>query len=206
MVITSRRHVLDAPKPGFLDFKGKKKYASWEKASVCSKEDAMERYVGLVKENFADFKPESVPADYTKKPSNIMAKRVSRMAPVEQPSSDKEDLSEILVAARDGEVSRIEELLLKEPLSIESVDDAKRTALHWAVDRENTDVVEYLLGKAEYNETLVNATDEDGCTALHYAATSESEQILRILVKYGADPTIEDNFGETPKTIAPGLF
>ena len=63
-----------------------------------------------------------------------------------------------------------------------------------------------MLGKAKCSKTLVNATDEDGCTALHYAATSESEQILRILVKYGADPTIEDNFGETPKTIAPELF
>merc|ERR1712037_802065 len=46
----------EAQKPGFLDFKNKKKYASWEKASICSAEDSMERYIGIVKENFKDFK------------------------------------------------------------------------------------------------------------------------------------------------------
>ncbi|CBY12218.1 unnamed protein product [Oikopleura dioica] len=86
----------DAPKPGFLDFKGKKKYASWEKASVCNKEDSMERYIGIVKENFADLKLEKAPENYQKRPSNIMAKRVSRMAPVEQQNSENDELSEIL--------------------------------------------------------------------------------------------------------------
>jgi len=56
----------------------------------------MERYIGIVKENFADFKLEKAPENYQKRPSNIMAKRVSRMAPVEQQNSENDELSEIL--------------------------------------------------------------------------------------------------------------
>merc|ERR1712037_136551 len=169
----------EAQKPGFLDFKNKKKYASWEKASICSAEDSMERYIGIVKENFKDFKIEKTPENYSKKPSNILAKRVSKMAPIEQ-------------------------ILKREPNSIQKCDEAKRTCLHWSVDREHLEVVEFLLSKTSFS--LLNFADEDGCTALHYAATSENQKIVKILIKFGADPKICDNFGETPISIAPNLF
>ncbi|CBY12217.1 unnamed protein product [Oikopleura dioica] len=93
---------------------------------------------------------------------------------------------------------------MSEPNSIQKCDEAKRTALHWAVDREHFDVVEFLLSKTCFS--LVNAADEDGCTALHYAATSESEKIAKILARFGADPNICDNDGETPLSIAPSFF
>ena len=55
----------------------------------------MERYIGIVKENFEDFKIERIPENYSKKPSNILAKRVSKMAPIEQ-NSENDEMSEIL--------------------------------------------------------------------------------------------------------------
>jgi hypothetical protein len=56
----------------------------------------MERYVAIVKNNFADFKLEKIPQNYSKKPSNIMAKRVSRMAPQVEQNSEIDEMAEIL--------------------------------------------------------------------------------------------------------------
>lgn len=40
-------------------------------------------------------------------------------------------------------------------------------------------------------EELVNAKDEKGNTALHYAITTDREDIVKILIKHGADPELK---------------
>lgn len=40
---------VNGEKPGFFDFVGVAKYEAWEKVSGTSKEDAMQRYIDLVK-------------------------------------------------------------------------------------------------------------------------------------------------------------
>mmetsp|Transcript_10306 Transcript_10306/g.31518 ORF Transcript_10306/g.31518 Transcript_10306/m.31518 type:complete len:122 (-) Transcript_10306:367-732(-) len=44
----------------------------------------------------------------------------------------------------------------------------------------------------------VNFVNYDGRTALHVAATDGLEQIARILLRFGADPRIQDRYGATP--------
>lgn len=51
--------------------------------------------------------------------------------------------------------------------------------LHWAVDREQTGVVEELLKRA----ASPNVQDADGMTALHYAASCDHEEMARLLVR-----------------------
>jgi ankyrin repeat protein len=46
--------------------------------------------------------------------------------------------------------------------------------------------------------------DSDGWTALHYAAYSVHEGMVRCLLLAGADPTITDNGGRTPRDAAEG--
>lgn len=40
---------VDGPKPGFFDFVGTAKYEAWNKLAGTSREDAMKKYVALVK-------------------------------------------------------------------------------------------------------------------------------------------------------------
>ena len=44
----------------------------------------------------------------------------------------------------------------------------------------------------------VNCVDIDGATPLHYAATAESEQLVRILLEHGARRDIGDTDGSRP--------
>ncbi|SFJ75113.1 ankyrin repeat domain-containing protein [Thermoflavimicrobium dichotomicum] len=48
----------------------------------------------------------------------------------------------------------------------------------------------------------LNAQDEDGNTALHYAISKRAKQIAEILLKAGANPNIQNEKGETPLYIA----
>lgn len=47
-----------------------------------------------------------------------------------------------------------------------------------------------------------NATDQDGLTPLHYAATCDHLAIAELLIKAGANPTAADMDGETPLSSA----
>jgi len=49
---------------------------------------------------------------------------------------------------------------------------------------------------------FVNSTDEYGWTASHFAARKGHVEVLRILLKYGADVNLQDHLGRTPAFFA----
>jgi hypothetical protein len=68
------------------------------------------------------------------------------------------------------------------------------TALMYAAYSGHLDVVEFLLNKG----AQVNAVDENGRTALFYAATGRKDtEVVNVLIAYGADTTILDVDGNS---------
>ncbi|KAI8928151.1 ankyrin repeat-containing domain protein, partial [Entophlyctis helioformis] len=47
-------------------------------------------------------------------------------------------------------------------------------------------------------ESFMNAKDEHGRTALHVAAFYRNHRVVQMLLGYGADPLLEDAYGDTP--------
>lgn len=100
--------------------------------------------------------------------------------------------------------AEIVELLLKYPLDINSkgVDDC--TPLHYAIGKEDNNVVKILIDKG----ADLNIPDKNGNTPLMSATDmfDDDDTIIKLLLENGADPNIKNNYGvsvykllETPR-------
>lgn len=96
------------------------------------------------------------------------------------------------VAAVNGR-SRICELLLQSGARINDVDNYSTPRM--VGEMSNIDpLVIALIRDTEFNPDLARVNFR-GCTALHYAALSNSVETVEILTKYGANPTIKNELG-----------
>jgi len=97
----------------------------------------------------------------------------------------------IWVAAGDGDLSRVRELIEHEFISPNVPDLFTYTPMHAAASYGHLDILTYLISKGGD----VNVTDEDGDTPLY---TVENSETARFLIDNGADPTWQNNEGLTP--------
>jgi ankyrin repeat protein len=91
--------------------------------------------------------------------------------------------SQLHEAARDGDVEKMQALLKQSPDLVFSKDQYDLTPLHWAAIRGNKSAVELLL----VNKAEVNASGDDGRTALMEAAENGHKEVLELLLANGAD-------------------
>lgn len=105
----------------------------------------------------------------------------------------------------------MQDLLLERGADVTAVDDRSRTPLHsliylsfdefddiyWEEDNHETrmKMIETLLHQKGID---LDARDADGQTALHYAVTKENLDVVRLLLKHGADAKVEDVHDKTP--------
>merc|ERR1712070_698134 len=78
------------------------------------------------------------------------------------------------------------------------------TSLHTGADSEEKSVMGKLLAH-ESAKAVLDAVDEDGCTALHYAVYSSRETAIIDLLRAGASTEIADGEGKTPLAVAQAL-
>lgn len=67
-----------------------------------------------------------------------------------------------------------------------------KTALMYAAENASLACVDALLRLPLHNSVNLNAQDEHGATPLMYAIRSGNEEIIELLLRRGADPTIQD--------------
>lgn len=98
---------------------------------------------------------------------------------------DQEGRLDLLDAARDGQVDSVLAILQDTADSrlMDQRDENGCTALHWAADRGQHEVIQILLDKG----ATIDACDNDGLTALQYAAIAEQLSSFKLLLKAGAD-------------------
>jgi ankyrin repeat protein len=91
-------------------------------------------------------------------------------------------------------------LLLDEGAHANSRDDDGVTPLMWACDSGHLGIVKMLVqhmgGQGLDNGNVL------GRTALHFASYAGHEEVVRSLLFSGADPTITNNRGRTPRALA----
>lgn len=94
-------------------------------------------------------------------------------------------------------------LLLKHNPDINQVDGRKKSALHYATERNLLDIVTLLLDKG----ADIHKGDSLGNTPLHLAVLNrkDSLELVRTLLKYNADANCSSHIGFTPITLVAGI-
>lgn len=188
----------NVPRPSFFDFVGKLKWDAWNKLGDMSKEDAMRKYIETTDANIPNDKPKPKTeagaaaedqADAPDKPKGMS------WAVFSKPQGAAEDGDkDVWDYAANGETDKVLEILKKEK-TVDIVGEEDRTPFMIAVDRGHVALAEALLERG----ADVNHKDSDGLTALHYACLCENPEMIRMLIKKGADESAVDNDGSKPK-------
>jgi hypothetical protein len=119
--------------------------------------------------------------------------------PTTQPSTQPAEAgTEIIEAAKSGDLEKIKTLLKANPSLISCVDNNGDTALHWAAASDHKEMAEFLLA----NKADANVKANSGNTPLHTAAYFGHIEIMNLLLANKADVNAKNNNGETPLNLA----
>ena len=111
------------------------------------------------------------------------------------------DVSLLHLAARNGWMDIIIDLITKYRCDTECKDDCGRTPLHYATSNNHLEVVRYFINEQHCDPMT---RDNDGNTPLHLAATNDNNlDVLRYLIsELNCNPSCEDIDGDTPLHLA----
>ncbi|XP_047030664.1 acyl-CoA-binding domain-containing protein 6 [Helicoverpa zea] len=183
----------NVPKPGWLDGRGRRKWEAWRSLGDLPSDEAKQKYIALVQKYAPELTDLSTEKELGVKETWIA---VSSMRKSPEPELIHNELS-ILDAARENCAERVTQLLAEHPELRHEKDDDGLTALHWATDRNATKALQAALDGG----CPVDAADECGQTALHYAASCGHVESTRILLKAGAS-LLKDEDDCTPLDLA----
>jgi ankyrin repeat protein len=126
-----------------------------------------------------------------------------------QPSTDpREVLDEALVWAAKSGRTNVLERLIKAGARV-NADPYRGTPLIWAAVRNRVETAAWLLDHgADINQkaTFGGLTHGQGITALHMAAQNGNVEILKLLIKRGADRSIQDDLYQSTAESAANYF
>ena len=107
-----------------------------------------------------------------------------------------------LIVACERNLASIAALLLKHRADLRTRDSEDRNALAVAAFCGCNDMVEFLLAHEEAKSLLLNAGDSGGRTPLWLAARTGNLSVVKLLMDAGADATIGDEEGLSPRDVA----
>jgi len=108
-------------------------------------------------------------------------------------STDRDNRSILMNCIIENKIDFIKELLSYEGIDLNIQDNNGYSALHFAVQNGNLDVVSLLLE----NKADIDVQDNWGNTPLWRSVNNypDNREIINILIKYGANPEIKNNSG-----------
>lgn len=153
----------DQKRPGIFDFKGRSKYDAWVRVGQhVTQDEAKFMYVNELTSAIPDWRE-----------AKKQAHGPVFSMPVAAEDSQEEEFPMIIRHVQQGELDALVSLIETCPTSVDDRDAEGCTALHWAADKGNCDMVRVLV----QHGADVNAVDIDGQRPLEYAmAMSHTEE------------------------------
>jgi ankyrin repeat protein len=97
-----------------------------------------------------------------------------------------EKKEQILIAAQQGNVASVQELLAADPVLINAKGEYDKTPLHWAAEKNNRRLADVLIAAG----ADINAETKWGSTPLQWAANMGSRDVADLLLAHGAQPQL----------------
>ena len=113
-------------------------------------------------------------------------------------ATDEEGWSTFLYASAFGNTSILRSIVARNRKLINTKTKNNVTPLHMAVVYNNIDNIRYLVRNLKVD---INAQDDDGWTALYYAAANNKKEAYKLLLRLGADKNITNNEGLKPSDV-----
>ncbi|WP_300367269.1 ankyrin repeat domain-containing protein [Brachyspira sp.] len=113
-------------------------------------------------------------------------------------ATDEEGWSTFLYAAAFGDSSILRNIASKNRKLINSKTKNNVMPLHMAVVYDNINNIKYLVRNLKVD---INAQDDDGWTALYYAAANNKMEAYKLLLRLGANRNIKNNEGLKPADV-----
>lgn len=183
----------NTPQPSWFNVTAKRKWESWKNLDDLSIEDAMRKYIVVLTTLDPDWE------DDEGKDGDAFsgAGWMSVSCPMIEPEEALNDADKTLLDwAKEGAIDKVTQLA--ETQDVNQWDEEGMTALHWAADRGNVEVLRCLLALG----ADVNFRDAEGQTALHYASSCGHAKVLELLLEHHADPCLADKEGDCPVDVA----
>lgn len=114
---------------------------------------------------------------------------------------DDEGQSALHIVARYGYNPKILETLVAAGADINVKNKMDATILHSAARNDDVNIIRFIVEVLDFEG--IEAVDENGYTALHYAAVNDLYDVFKYLVQLGLDPNKESYDGESPIKLIP---
>jgi acyl-CoA-binding protein/Tfp pilus assembly protein PilF len=194
------------PQPSLINFTERAKWNAWNELGDMSRDEARARYVHMADTLCGADAVAAAKASGAKPAVDAREKNfgmgVSRPTAAASGGNEGESSTkDVCFYASVGDVKHVVELVDSGAFDVDHSDGERRTPLIWAADRNHPDMCKALLERG----ADVNAQDDEGQTALHYAAMCGHIEIVRVLLgAKNIDRGLCDNEGQAPFDVAEG--
>uniref|UniRef100_A0A8C1N5E3 Acyl-CoA-binding domain-containing protein 6 n=1 Tax=Cyprinus carpio TaxID=7962 RepID=A0A8C1N5E3_CYPCA len=172
---------------------GQRKWSAWKQLGDMSAEQAMQEYVSCVCALDPEGSQKLSERRGGEKQTGFGGPAVSSLY---QEEKIREEDKNIFDYCRENNIEHVSKAIHSKKVDVNTRDEEGRALLHWACDRGHKDLVSLLLqNNADINSQVSLVL------SLSLASACEFAEIVELLLKAGADPSIKDQEGSLPEEV-----